>query len=100
MVTLLELLYEKANIRDNTLNPTYGFMMKREPVITLTSGYQNNLRDLAKLTFRDVRGDEWYASHIPLACRKFVKGFPEEPLKGSTWSLEQEFDDAGAIQQL
>ena len=84
MVTLLELLYEKANIRDNTLNPTYGFMMKREPVITLTSGYQNNLRDLAKLTFRDVRGDEWYASHIPLAVyRKFVKGFPDGTFKGN-----------------
>jgi hypothetical protein len=84
MVRLLELLYESANIRDNNLNPTYGFMMRREPVVTLTAGYQNNLRDLAKLTFQDIRGDEWYAPHIPLAVyRKLVKGFPGGTFKGS-----------------
>ncbi|NLN64672.1 MAG: DUF1565 domain-containing protein [Clostridiaceae bacterium] len=84
MVRLLEMLYENANIRDNTLNPSYGFMMRREPVVTLSAGYQDNLRDLAKLTFQDIRGDEWYASHIPLAVyRKFVKGFPGGTFEGS-----------------
>ena len=84
MVRLLELLYESANIRDNTLNPSYGLMMRREPVVTLTAGYQDKLRELAKLTFGDIRGDEWYASHIPLAVyRRFVKGFPGGTFKGS-----------------
>lgn len=83
MVRLLELLYQNADIRDNTLNPTYGFMMKREPVITLTAGYQEELRELAKLTFKDIRGDEWYAPHIPLSVyRKLVKGFPDKTFKG------------------
>ena len=83
MVRLLELLYQSADIRDNTLNPTYGFMMKREPVITLTAGYQEKLRELAKLTFKDIRGDEWYASHIPLSVyRKLVKGFPDKTFRG------------------
>ncbi len=84
MVRLLEMLYENASIRDNTLNPTYGIMMRREPVVTLTAGYQNKLQDLAKLTFQDIRGDEWYAQHIPLAVyRKFVKGFPGGTFRGS-----------------
>ena len=83
MVRLLELLYESADIRDNSLNPTYGVMMKREPVITLTAGYQENLRGLAKLTFPDIRGDEWFASHIPLAVyRKLINGFPDGTFKG------------------
>ena len=78
------MLYENASIRDNTLNPTYGIMMRREPVVTLTAGYQNKLQDLAKLTFQDIRGDEWYAQHIPLAVyRKFVKGFPGGTFRGS-----------------
>ncbi len=84
MVRLLELLYESANINDNNLNPTYGIMMRREPVVTLTAGYQSKLRELARLTFSDIRGDEWYANHIPLAVyRKFVKGFPGGTFKGS-----------------
>jgi hypothetical protein len=59
-------------------------MMRREPVVTLTAGYQSKLRELARLTFSDVRGDEWYANHIPLAVyRKFVKGFPGGTFKGS-----------------
>ncbi|NLN65085.1 MAG: hypothetical protein GX144_06725, partial [Clostridiaceae bacterium] len=83
MVKLLEMLYESANIRDNTMNPTYGIMMRREPVVTLTAGYQSKLRELAMLTFSDIRGDEWYASHIPLAVyRKFVKGFPRGTFSG------------------
>jgi chitodextrinase len=83
MVRLLELLYEGADIRDNSLNPTYGVMMKREPVITLTAGYQENLRGLAKLTFPDIRGEEWYAQHIPMAVyRKLINGFPDGTFKG------------------
>ena len=83
MVRLLELLYESADIHDNILNPTYGLMMKREPVITLTTGYQENLRGLAKLTFTDIRGDEWYAPHIPMSVyRKLIRGFPDGTFKG------------------
>ncbi|MBP7175081.1 MAG: right-handed parallel beta-helix repeat-containing protein [Thermoclostridium sp.] len=84
MVRLLEHLYKNADIRDNRLNPTYGAMMKREQIINLTTGYQENLRGLAKLAFYDIRGDEWYASHIPLSVyRKFIKGFPDRTFKGS-----------------
>ena len=83
MVRLLELLYESADIHDNILNPTYGLMMKREPVITLTTSYQENLRGLAKLTFTDIRGDEWYAPHIPMSVyRKLIRGFPDGTFKG------------------
>jgi hypothetical protein len=83
MVSFLELLYESAAIHDNSLNPTYGEMMKRGPVISLTTGYQEQLREMAKLTFRDVRGDEWYASYIPMAVyRKLIKGFPDGTFKG------------------
>jgi hypothetical protein len=83
MARLLELLYDSANIRYNILNPTYGVMMRREPVISLTAGYQKQLRELAKLTFIDIRGDEWYAHHIPMAVyRKLIKGFPDRTFKG------------------
>jgi hypothetical protein len=83
MVGLLERLYENADIRDNALNATYGVMMRREPVVTLAAGYQENLRELAKLTFSDIRGDEWFASHIPLAVyRKLINGFPDGTFKG------------------
>ena len=83
MARLLELLYDSANIRYNILNPTYGVMMRREPVISLTVDYQKQLRELAKLTFIDIRGDEWYAHHIPMAVyRKLIKGFPDRTFKG------------------
>lgn len=84
MVRLLELLYKSADIRNNSLNPTYGVMMKREPVVSLTAGYQKKLKELAKLTFTDICGDEWYAAHIPLSVyRIFIKGFPDKTFKGS-----------------
>ena len=47
LVKALEFL-KSADIRDNLLNPTYGTMMKRELVITLTADYQKNLKELAK----------------------------------------------------
>lgn len=84
MVRLLELLCKSADIRDNSLNPTYGAMMKRKQVTSLATRYQSQLKELAKLTFSDVRGDEWYASHIPLSVyRMLIRGFPDGTFKGA-----------------
>jgi len=92
MVKYLELLYADADIRDNSLNSTYGIMMGREPVVTLTTGYKDKLKELAGLTFRDVRGDEWYAHLIPLAVyRKLIKGFPDQTFKGGNTATRAEF---------
>jgi hypothetical protein len=85
MVRILELLYESADISDNSLNPTYGAAMKRDLVVTLTAGYQDQLRDAAKLTFSDIWGGEWYASHIPMAVYlKLINGFPDGSFKGGS----------------
>ena len=92
MVEQLELLYESADIRDNKLNPTYGGMMKRDPVTTLTPKCQNRLKQLAKLSFSDIKGNEWYASHIPLAVyRKLINGFPDGTLRGNNQVTRAEF---------
>jgi chitodextrinase len=92
MVEQLERLYESADIRDNKLNPTYSAMMKREPVISLTPKRQNRLKELAKLTFGDIKGNEWYASHIPMAVyRKLVNGFPDGTFRGSNQVTCAEF---------
>ena len=78
-------LYESADISDNSLNPTYGAAMKRDLVVTLTAGYQDQLRDAAKLTFSDIWGGEWYASHIPMAVYlKLINGFPDGSFKGGS----------------
>ena len=85
MAEQLERLYERADIGNNELNPTYGAMMKREPVISLTPSLQNRLRQLAKLTFSDIAGNEWYASHIPMAVySKLINGFPDGTFRGKT----------------
>ncbi len=92
MVEQLERLYSSADIRDNKLNPTYGVMMKREPVISITPTCQNRLKQLTKLTFSDIKGTEWYASHIPMAVyRKVINGFPDGTFKGNNKVTRAEF---------
>jgi hypothetical protein len=92
MAEQLERLYASADIRDNKLNPTYGAMMKREPVISLTPSCQNRLKQLAKLTFSDIKGTEWYTSHIPTAVyRKLINGFPDGTFRGGSQVTRTEF---------
>jgi hypothetical protein len=84
MAKLLELLYKDAGIHDNSPNTTYCAMMRQKSVSSLTATNRDKLRELAKLTFSDIRGDEWYASYIPMAVyRKLIKGFPDKTFKGN-----------------
>ncbi|MBP7175130.1 MAG: S-layer homology domain-containing protein [Thermoclostridium sp.] len=81
----LEKLYGSANISDALLNPTYGVMMRRKPVYIVTQASQAELKDLAALAFRDIRGDEWFSQHIPMATyRMFIKGFADGTFRGSS----------------
>ncbi len=92
MVKELERLFENADIDNNILNPTYGAMMKRAAVISLVPSSQNRLRQLAKLTFSDITGNEWYAPHIPMAVyRKLINGFPDGSLRGKSQVTRAEF---------
>jgi len=59
-------------------------MMKSKPFLELNAAYRENLRELAKLGFEDIHGDEWYASYIPLAVyRKLINGFPDSTFRGN-----------------
>ncbi len=108
MVKQLELLFGSVDIGNNILNPTYGAMMKREDVFSFIPKCQNRLKQLAKLTFNDIAGSEWYAPYVPMAVyRRLITGFPDGSFRGRSQVTRAQFltmlarfnNSEGAIKQ-
>lgn len=92
MAEELESLFKAAAIDDSDLNPTYSAMMRRKQVIAIADSRQNELRQIAKLAFSDIKGNEWYAHHIPLAVyRKLIDGYPDGTFRGGNPVTRAEF---------
>lgn len=53
---------------------------------------QKELTKLASLTFKDIKGDEWYSKHIPIAVYYgLIGGYPDGTFKGSAPVSRAEF---------
>lgn len=66
------------------INYNWGVGNKYMKALLADAKTQKELTKLAALTFKDIKGDEWYARHIPTAAYfGVIGGYPDGTFKGS-----------------
>lgn len=80
------------NTKTKDINYNWGVGSKYMDILLANKEMQSELAKLSSLTFKDIKGTEWYAKHIvPAVYYGLINGYPDGTFKGNAPVSRAEF---------